>query len=201
MNVAGSPSTSDLARLRPALSTMSPADDAERIDRIRLLEELKSAAAAAQAKETAFVESQRGEQRVAGVPADQVGRGVATQVGWAERESPFRARRYAGWATTLTTELPATFAALQTGRIVMANQRLFLRLTGDDICATPWCDAPIRHADHIRPHELGGATTLANGQGLCEACNHAEQAPGRRHPLRSVPRSPVERRLLDLLAA
>ncbi len=48
----------------------------------------------------------------------------------------------------------------------------------DQTCRTPWCDAPIRHVDHVQPHEAGGATSYANGQGLCEACNHAKQAPG-----------------------
>ena len=53
----------------------------------------------------------------------------------------------------------------------------FIRLR-DQICRTPWCDAPVRHADHVRPYDAGGATTGDNGQGLCEACNHAKQAPG-----------------------
>jgi hypothetical protein len=56
------------------------------------------------------------------------------------------------------------------------NQRLFLLLR-DQTCRTPYCDAPIRHADHIHPHEDGGPTTIANGQGLCEACNYTKQAP------------------------
>jgi 5-methylcytosine-specific restriction endonuclease McrA len=46
----------------------------------------------------------------------------------------------------------------------------------DDTCATPWCDAPIRHLDHIQPWAEGGRTTLENGQGLCERCNHDKQA-------------------------
>ncbi len=46
----------------------------------------------------------------------------------------------------------------------------------DGVCRTPWCDAPIRHIDHAEPHATGGATTLSNGQGLCEACNYAKQA-------------------------
>lgn len=46
----------------------------------------------------------------------------------------------------------------------------------DRICRTPYCDAPIRHIDHIQPAAEGGATSLANGQGLCVACNHAKQA-------------------------
>lgn len=59
----------------------------------------------------------------------------------------------------------------------------FLGLRGRGICATPYCDAPVRHADHITPAAEGGATDAVNGQGLCEACNHAKQAPGwRQHP-------------------
>ncbi|MGH8971525.1 MAG: HNH endonuclease, partial [Actinomycetes bacterium] len=47
----------------------------------------------------------------------------------------------------------------------------------DQYCRTPWCGAPIRHADHVRPAEDGGPTSAGNGQGLCEACNHTKQAP------------------------
>ncbi|TYL55008.1 DUF222 domain-containing protein [Nocardioides sp. BGMRC 2183] len=54
----------------------------------------------------------------------------------------------------------------------------FLDLRGGGICATPWCDAPIRHTDHIQPAHQGGPTSAINGQGLCEACNHAKQATG-----------------------
>lgn len=62
----------------------------------------------------------------------------------------------------------------------------------DQSCRTPWCDAPIRHLDHVIPHEEGGATSLANGQGLCEACNHAKQAPRWRSLPRAGPRAEVE---------
>ncbi len=48
----------------------------------------------------------------------------------------------------------------------------------DQFCRTPWCDAPIRHADHARPAAEGGETSGVNGDGLCAACNHAKQAPG-----------------------
>ncbi|MCC3276735.1 HNH endonuclease, partial [Arthrobacter sp. zg-Y20] len=48
----------------------------------------------------------------------------------------------------------------------------------DQTCRTPWCDAPIRHQDHIRPRRDDGPTEVANIQGLCEACNHAKEAPG-----------------------
>ena len=53
--------------------------------------------------------------------------------------------------------------------------------TRDEYCRTPWCDAPIRHTDHITPVREGGATTLTNGQGLCEQCNQLKEHPGWRH--------------------
>jgi hypothetical protein len=100
-----------LAELRAEVS------DAERIERIRLLSELASAAAAARATEVArFASSQRAAQLAAGVPAERAGRGIASQVGLAMRVSPHRAQRYVGWSTVLTRELPRTFAALQAGR-------------------------------------------------------------------------------------
>lgn len=43
---------------------------------------------------------------------------------------------------------------------------------------TPWCGAPIRHADHVVPTRDDGAADAANGQGLCETCNQAKEAPG-----------------------
>ena len=53
-----------------------------------------------------------------------------------------------------------------------------LRIRDQGICRTPWCDAPIRHLDHIQPVAHGGDTSLANGQGLCAACNQAKESPG-----------------------
>lgn len=53
-----------------------------------------------------------------------------------------------------------------------------LRVRDQGICRTAWCDAPIRHLDHITPAGRGGDTTLANGQGLCAACNQAKETPG-----------------------
>jgi 5-methylcytosine-specific restriction endonuclease McrA len=48
----------------------------------------------------------------------------------------------------------------------------------DRTCRTPWCDAPIRHVDHVEPAAAGDPTSAENAQGLCEACNYAKQAPG-----------------------
>lgn len=124
-------SAAALADLRRALQRLAPADDeAGQVEQIRALEEIKSAAAAAQAAVTAaFCKSQQHLQCEAGVPAQRADRGVAAQVGLAKRTSPFHARRYTGWAKILTGELPATFAALQRGEIPEWRAMLVARET------------------------------------------------------------------------
>ena len=62
-------------------------------------------------------------------------------------------------------------------RTAPAGLASFIR-TRDQRCRTPWCDAPIRHFDHIIPWHHNGTTTLNNGAGLCEACNHTKELPG-----------------------
>ena len=47
----------------------------------------------------------------------------------------------------------------------------------DEVCRTPYCDAPIRHIDHIEPHAAGGPTSYDNAQGLCEDCNYRKEHP------------------------
>ncbi|WP_143588006.1 HNH endonuclease, partial [Tersicoccus phoenicis] len=78
------------------------------------------------------------------------------------------------------------FLAPDTGQLVGMDSRARLMPEGlrrfiqvrDRTCRTPWCDAPIRHVDHVHAHAAGGATSEVNGQGLCERCNHAKEAPG-----------------------
>lgn len=69
-------------------------------------------------------------------------------------------------------------ATTSTSRFHPHGLAALLRAREQGICATPWCDAPVRHLDHVTPHAEGGPTSLDNGQGLCARCNHAKQAPG-----------------------
>ena len=62
-------------------------------------------------------------------------------------------------------------------RLFPPGLKRFLQIR-DDTCRTPYCDAPIRHHDHIMSWQNGGLTTAVNGQGLCEACNHTKETPG-----------------------
>lgn len=55
--------------------------------------------------------------------------------------------------------------------------RRFLVLR-DQRCRTPWCDAPVRHVDHVLRHRERGPTSAANAQGLCESCNQGKEQAG-----------------------
>jgi hypothetical protein len=46
----------------------------------------------------------------------------------------------------------------------------------DQSCRNPYCEAPIRHIDHITRHSDGGRTTFDNGRGTCARCNYARDA-------------------------
>lgn len=48
----------------------------------------------------------------------------------------------------------------------------------DQSCRDPYCDAPIRHHDHIRRWADGGPTMIDNGRGVCERGNHVREMPG-----------------------
>jgi hypothetical protein len=48
----------------------------------------------------------------------------------------------------------------------------------DQSCRDPFCDAPIRHIDHITRHSDGGPTTFTNGRGVCARGNLMREMPG-----------------------
>lgn len=92
---------------------------------------------------------------------------------------PRATRRAATWLRRLFTH-PATgtLVAMDSRRRTFdAGLRRFL-ITRDGTCRTPWCDAPIRHLDHIHRWADGGATTATNGEGLCVRCNLTHEQPG-----------------------
>ncbi|WP_243836796.1 HNH endonuclease [Paenarthrobacter nitroguajacolicus] len=83
------------------------------------------------------------------------------------------------WLRRLYTA-PATGELLSMdskARLFPTRLRRFIEIR-DDTCRMPYCDAPIRHIDHVVPWRSGGKTNLANGAGLCEACNHTKENPG-----------------------
>jgi hypothetical protein len=123
--------------------------DTERIDQLRALERLKSAAAAAQARITVDLDTSiRSERAATGAPVERQGRGIAAQVALARQESPYRGGRHLGLAKVLVTEMPHTLTALEQGAIsewratLLAQETLFLskehrELVDSQLCADP----------------------------------------------------------------
>ncbi|WP_423184942.1 DUF222 domain-containing protein [Arthrobacter sp. NyZ413] len=97
------------------------------------------------------------------------------------------------------------FTAPGSGELVAADSKARLFPPGlrrliqvrDNTCRTPYCDAPIRHLDHILAWHLGGTTSQTNGAGLCEACNHTKELPGWRTRTRKP--HPGHRHTFELL--
>lgn len=111
------------------------------------------------------------EARLAGfgpIPAELAREIVARALG--AGEEVWLRRLY---ASPTTGELVAMDSR---ARLFPASLARLIKLR-DQFCRTPWCDAPIRHVDHVVPHGADGPTSATNGQGLCEACNYAKEAP------------------------
>lgn len=174
---ASSLNAADLAGWIAVLGDLSvEAGDGERIDRIRVLEDLKGAIAAAQAREAvALKRSVIAAEAAQGVPAEQQGRGVAAQVALARRESPHRGGRLLGLAEALVKELPRTLALLGKGEVSEWRATLVCRET-----------ACLSRADRARVDQLLAAAlpSLSDRQVIAQA---------RRHSYRLDPASFVER--------
>lgn len=89
---------------------------------------LKSAAAAGQALAAAALDaSRRAAESAAGVPAVRRGRGVASEVALARRDSTARGSRHLGFAKALVHEMPHTLAALECGVLSQGRATLVVR--------------------------------------------------------------------------
>lgn len=110
------------------LSVDPAADEAALIAQITALEQLKSAAAAAQARAVvAFESARRSAESAAGVPARRRGRGIAAEVALARQDSPARGSRHLGFAKALVHEMPHTLAALEYGALSEWRATLIVR--------------------------------------------------------------------------
>lgn len=111
------------------LAVVDPtADESALVERIAELERVKSAAAAGQARAAAALDaSRRAAEAAAGVPAANRGRGVASEVALARRDSPARGGRHLGFAKALVNEMPHTLAALEQGQLSEWRATLIVR--------------------------------------------------------------------------
>ncbi len=104
------------------------ADEAALIEQIAWLKQVKSAAAAGQARATAALDQKRrAEEAAAGVPKAKQGRGVASEVALARHDSPARGGRHLGFAKALVHEMPHTLAALECGALSQWRSTLIVR--------------------------------------------------------------------------
>ena len=111
--------------------------------------------------------------------------------GWAEHYGPVPGDLLREWIAANAEQgvdqwVRRLYASPKTGELVAMDSQSagsraklaeFLRLR-DQSCRTKWCNARVRHLDHAEDHADGGPTSASNGQGLCEYCNYAKQAPG-----------------------
>lgn len=129
-----------------------------------------------------------GRPEAAGCPEEEPGwlEGYGVVPAWLGRRLLRTAER--GWVRRLFTD-PVTgeLAAMDTRRRLFTGSLARALVIRDQTCRMPYCDAPIRHADHVVEHAAGGPTSLVNGQGLSEGCNYAKQAPGWRSEPRGAP--------------
>ena len=94
----------------------------------------------------------------------------------------------AAWLRRVYTDPGGRLVATSsTSRFFAGGLAAVLRVRDQGLCRTPYCDAPIRHLDHVTPAAGGGPTTLGNGQGLCEACNHAKTTGALRQSVTADP--------------
>lgn len=141
-------------------------DEAGLIERIAQLERVKSAAAAGQARAaTALDELRRAAEAAAGVPARNRGRGIASEVALARRDSPARGGRHLGFAKALVYEMPHTMAALACGVLSEWRATLIVR---ESACL----DVEDRR---LLDAELCADTSALNGQGDARIAAAAKQ--------------------------
>ncbi|MDN5805964.1 MAG: DUF222 domain-containing protein [Brevibacterium sp.] len=118
--------TTDIDQWCRILRDLEPADNAwEAQTRIRALEELTSAAAAAQAREAAaFHTHRRREDAANGVPKREQGKYAGNEIALAKRVSPSTGRKVLSTSKAVVNDLPHTYEALAGGSISEAKARI-----------------------------------------------------------------------------
>ncbi len=110
---------------------------------------------------------------------DSIPESTATPESATEIDRRRSARRVGAWVRRLYADAGGNLIGMDSrSRLFPAGLGSLLRVRDQGLCRTPWCDAPVAHLDHITPAADGGATTAANGQGLCAGCNYTKQATG-----------------------
>jgi hypothetical protein len=91
-------------------------------------EQLKSQAAAAQARATTlWAAKRRAAEETAGVPAKRRGKGLASEIALARHDAPVKGNQHLGFAQALVNEMPHTMAALECGVLSEYRATLIVR--------------------------------------------------------------------------
>lgn len=124
-------SNDELAGWVPRLAALErDLGDRDRVERLRLLEQVSCAVAAAQARDSVDLDiARRAQQADAGIPARRRGDGVAAEIGLARRVSPHKAASLLGLAKVLHTEMPHTLALMTDGALTEWRATLLARET------------------------------------------------------------------------
>ncbi|PWF26432.1 HNH endonuclease [Ancrocorticia populi] len=109
---------------------LAAGSEAACIDQIRLLEDIKSAAAAAQVVATEEFRHRRDQAEAdAGIKLEQRARGIGSEIGLARRVSPQQGSAAVRTAHTLTTDMPHALEALCDGRLSEYTSGLVVKET------------------------------------------------------------------------
>ena len=101
--------------------------EAQTLERITALEELRSAVVAAQSKEAVAFEALRIERdRLNRVPAIDCGKRAGDEVGLAKKVSPGSGRKFLSTARSIVIGMPNTFKALSKGEISEDKARIMV---------------------------------------------------------------------------
>lgn len=83
------------------------------------------------------------------------------------------------WVRRLyTAPVSGQLVAMESEARILPQKLKDLISVRDQFCRTPYCDAPIRHYDHVYQVARGGKTTEVNGDGRCVRCNHTKETSG-----------------------
>lgn len=123
--------SAEITRWHEALSNLPPArTEVEAIDRITALEELTSAAAAAQARETlTFDMHRRNREAEDGVSSKNQGKGIGSEIALARKVSRARGSTLLKFSRSLLIDLPHTYSALKAGDISEEKARAVAKET------------------------------------------------------------------------
>ncbi|MDN5607416.1 protein of unknown function (DUF222) [Brevibacterium aurantiacum] len=121
----------EIHRWHEVLSNLPPAlSEVDAIDRITALEELTSAAAAAQARETlTFDMRRRNREAEEGMTSRKQGKGVGAEIALARKVSRARGSTLLKFSRSLLIDLPHTYSALRTGSISEEKARAVAKET------------------------------------------------------------------------